>query len=130
MSAFVSQSSSGFGQILRFAWRDLRGGIRGFGIFLACIAIGVAAITAVAAVSRGLTDGLAREGRVILGADAAFVTLQREATPEERQWLESRGQVSLIAYLRIMVRSADGNSVLVEAKAVDRAWPRHGKATT
>jgi putative ABC transport system permease protein len=114
--------------ILHFAFRDLRGGIRGFGIFIACIAIGVAAITTVAAVSRGLTDSLAREGRVILGADAAFVTLQREATPDERQWLDAQGKVTPVAYLRAMVRAADGNSVLVEGKSVDSAWPMHGKA--
>ncbi len=114
----------------RFAFRDMRGGIRGFGIFIACIAIGVAAITAVAAVSRGLTDGLAREGRVILGADASFVTIQREATPDELAWLKARGQVSPVAYLRAMARAADGASALVEAKAVDAAWPVHGKAVT
>jgi putative ABC transport system permease protein len=117
-------------RLIRFAWRDLRGGIRGFGIFIACIAIGVAAITAVASVSRGLTDSLAREGRVILGADAAFVTLQREASPEERQWFEANGKVSPVAYLRAMVRAADGNSVLVEGKSVDAAWPAHGLVVT
>jgi putative ABC transport system permease protein len=115
---------------LRFAARDFRGGIRGFGIFIACIAIGVAAITAVAAVSRGLTDGIAREGRVILGADAAFVTIQREATDAERAWLDARGSVSPVAYLRAMARAADGSSALTEAKAVDAAWPRHGEAVT
>jgi putative ABC transport system permease protein len=97
-------------------------------VFLACIAIGVAAITAVAAISRGLTDGIAREGRVILGADAAFVTIQREATEAERRFLESRGKVAPLAYIRAMVRSADGGSVLTEAKAVDLAWPMFGKA--
>jgi putative ABC transport system permease protein len=120
--------SRAFSLIMRFALRDLRGGIRGFGIFIACIAIGVAAITAVAVVSRGLTDSLAREGRVILGADAAFVTLQREASDAERQWLDQQGRVTPVAYLRAMVRADDGNSVLVEGKSVDKAWPMHGKA--
>ncbi|MGL5138369.1 MAG: hypothetical protein ACRC7G_11445, partial [Beijerinckiaceae bacterium] len=59
------------GLALRFALRDLRGGLSGFGVLIGCIAIGVAAITAVATISRSLSDGLAREGRVILGADAA-----------------------------------------------------------
>ena len=116
--------------ILRFALRDLRGGLKGFGVFIACIAIGVAAITTVAGVSRGLTDSLAREGRVILGADAAFVTIQREASEEERRWLDAQGRVSPLAYLRAMVRGGDGSSVLVEAKAIDAAWPMHGRAVT
>jgi len=32
---------------LRFAWRDLRGGLRGFAVFIACIALGVMAISGV-----------------------------------------------------------------------------------
>ncbi|MGL4242420.1 MAG: ABC transporter permease [Beijerinckiaceae bacterium] len=127
MSAFVA-SPNLVALALRFARRDFRGGIRGFGIFIACIAIGVAAITAVAAISRGLTDGIAREGRVILGADAAFVTIQREATDTERRWLDARGQVTPVAYIRAMARAADGASVLTEAKAVDMAWPMFGQA--
>ena len=51
----------------------------GFGIFLACIALGVAAITGVGSVSRSLSDGLARQGRTILGGDASFDLIQREA---------------------------------------------------
>ena len=39
---------------LRLAWRDLRGGLHGFNIFLACIALGVAAIVGVGSVSRSL----------------------------------------------------------------------------
>ena len=116
--------------IARFALRDIRGSLNGFGIFIACIAIGVAAITAVAAVSRGLTDGLSREGRVILGADAAFVTIQREATTAERDWLAARGMVTPVAYLRAMARADDGASVLVEGKSVDSAWPVHGNVIT
>ncbi len=127
MNALTAQPSR-LALALRFALRDFRGGVRGFGIFLACIAIGVAAITAVAAISRGLTDGIAREGRVILGADAAFVTIQREATEAERRFLDSRGRVTPLAYIRAMVRAADGSSVLTEAKAVDMAWPMFGRA--
>ena len=57
---------------LQLAWRDLRGGLRGFGVFIACLALGVMTIAAVASASRGLTEGLSREGRRILGGDAAF----------------------------------------------------------
>ncbi len=57
---------------LRFALRELRGGLHGFRIFIACIALGVMAIAGVGSFSRSLTDGLAREGRVILGGDLSF----------------------------------------------------------
>ncbi len=58
--------------ILRLALRELRSGLRGFGIFLACIALGVAAIAGVSSLSRSLTEGIGREGRRILGGDMAF----------------------------------------------------------
>ena len=45
---------------LRFALRELRGGLHGFRIFVACIALGVMAIAGVGSFSRSLTDGLAR----------------------------------------------------------------------
>jgi putative ABC transport system permease protein len=38
-------------------------------VFIACIALGVAAIAGVGSFARSLGDGLAREGRVILGGD-------------------------------------------------------------
>ena len=65
---------------LRFAWRDLRGGLRGFGVFIACIALGVMAIAGVGSVAASLNDGIAGAGRVILGGDLAFSLIQRKAT--------------------------------------------------
>ncbi len=110
----------------RFARRDLRGGLSGFGIFIACIALGVAAIVGVAAVSRGLSDGLAREGRAILGGDAAFGVIQREATDTERQWFAAQGTLSSVALVRAMARSTAGDTVLSELKAVDGTYPAQG----
>src|SRR5690348_10631952 len=107
----------------RFALRELRGGVRGFGVFIACIALGVAAIAGVGSFAQSLVDGLAREGRVILGGDLAFVLIQRVATPVERAFLAAQGQVSVAATMRAMARTADGRAALVEAKAVDDAYP-------
>ena len=39
------------------------------------------AIAGVGSFSKSLTDGLSREGRVILGGDLAFSLIHREATP-------------------------------------------------
>ena len=85
---------------LRFALRELRGGLHGFRIFVACIALGVMAIAGVGSFSRSLTDGLAREGRVILGGDLAFTLIHREATAAERSFL------ALTARFRSRPRSA------------------------
>jgi putative ABC transport system permease protein len=115
---------------LRLAFREMRGGLRGFGVFIGCIALGVAAIVGVASVARGLTDGLAREGRTILGGDIAFETVQRELTSSERQWLEARGALTTAGMMRAMARSASGETALVEIKAVDAAYPQQGRLIT
>ena len=112
---------------LRFAARELRGGLRGFYVFIACIALGVMAIAGIGSVAAGLADGLAREGRVILGGDLAFSLSLREAGADERAFLDRRGRVSLAATLRAMARADDGRSALVEVKAVDAAYPLYGE---
>jgi putative ABC transport system permease protein len=114
---------------LRFAGRNLRHGIRGFGIFLACIALGVASIAGVGSVARSLTDGLASQGRLILGGDVSSSLLQREATAEELAVLKRFGTVSSTASLRAMVRTPGGDSSLVEPKAVDGSYPSLGTVT-
>ena len=100
-------------------------GLRGFHVFIACIALGVAAIAGVGSLSGSLADGLAREGRTILGADVAFSLIHREAGPAERTYLHARGAVSVVATLRAMARLEEGMA-LVEVKAVDAAYPLYG----
>jgi putative ABC transport system permease protein len=114
---------------LRYALRELRGGLRGFYVFIACIALGVMAIAGVGSVAASLGEGLAREGRTLLGGDVAFSLIQREAKPDEIAFLRSRGQVSVAATLRAMARSGDGRLALVELKAVDGSYPMLGELT-
>ncbi|WP_400767701.1 ABC transporter permease [Methylosinus sporium] len=111
---------------LRFALRDLSGDLRGFSVFIACIVIGVAAISGVGAVSRSLADGLAREGRTILGGDVSVATTMRRLSPQEREFLERDGRVCEIGLMRAMARSASGEAALIEIKAVDSAYPGQG----
>jgi putative ABC transport system permease protein len=113
---------------LRFALRELRGGLRGFYVFIACIALGCMAIAGVGSLAASLSDGLARQGQVILGGDVAFTLIQREAEPSERAFLDGHGRVSGIATMRAMARTPDGKATLVEMKAVDGAYPLFGEA--
>ena len=115
---------------LHFAWRELRGGLRGFGVFIACIALGVLAIAGVGSVAKGLADGLASAGSVILGGDLAFSLVQREANEGERAYLGTNGTVSVVATLPTMARTGDGRTTLVEVKAVDDAYPLLGTVVT
>ena len=115
---------------VRLAWRDLRGGLRGFGVFIAAIALGVMAIAGVASVAASLADGIAGAGQTILGGDLSFALVQREASDAERAFLDARGTVSSAALLRAMARSAGGETTLVEIKAVDGAYPLFGALAT
>ena len=116
--------------IPRLALRELRSGLSGFAIFLACIALGVAAIAGVASVSRSLTDGLGREGRRILGADLSYSLINREATEAERAVLAAEGPVGVVATLRAMAVAGDTGAALVEMKAVDATYPAAGSLVT
>src|ERR1700742_3569395 len=129
MSIAIESTHRGRGASLslRYALRELRGGLRGFYVFIACIALGVMAISGVGSVAASLGEGLAREGRTLLGGDAAFSLIQREAKPDEVAFLRSRGKVSVAATLRAMARTGDGRLALVELKAVDGAYPMLGE---
>ncbi len=115
----------------RFGLREMRGGLSGFYIFLACITLGVAAIGAVNSVASMMTQGIAEQGRVILGGDLRFSLVQRKPTPDEQSYIEGLGRTSQAASLRSMVRLADGSDQsLAEVKAVDGAYPLYGSVGT
>jgi putative ABC transport system permease protein len=115
---------------LRFAWRELRGGLRGFAVFIACIALGVMAIAGVGSVAASLTDGIGSAGQIILGGDLAFSLIQRQASDAERAFLDAHGTVSKDATMRAMARTSGGQMNLVEVKAVDGAYPLFGKVVS
>lgn len=114
---------------LRLALRELRHGVSGFYIFLACLTLGVASIAAVNSVADAFLTGLSVKGRELLGGDAEFRLTQREATPEERGWLAAQGRTSMTAEMRGMIKAdASDDRTLVELKAVDQAYPLYGAA--
>ena len=69
------------------ALRELRGARRGFGIFLACLAVGVMAIAGIGSFARALTEGLEREGRAEL-ARACFDFLPTRSRLDLAGWDE------------------------------------------
>ncbi|MEM7644503.1 MAG: FtsX-like permease family protein [Pseudomonadota bacterium] len=114
----------------RIARRELRGGLAGFRIFLACLALGVAAIAAVGSVRVSITEGLEREGRNILGGDAQVEFTYRAAEPDERAYLNALGTVSEIYDFRSMAATGQGSQAdraLTQTKAVDDLYPLVGQ---
>lgn len=117
----------------RLAWRDFRGGSKQFRIFLACLAIGVAAIAAVGSVSEAVVAGLRADARTLLGGDIDLRLVHQPNTAEQDAYLERRsGSLSRVVEMRAMARPADGGSppaarpALIELKAVDDAYPLVG----
>ncbi|MDJ0684321.1 MAG: FtsX-like permease family protein [Alphaproteobacteria bacterium] len=116
------------GLAFRFARREMRGGLRGFRIFLACLAMGVAAIAAVGSVSSAIVQGLKEDGKVLLGADVDLRLTHIRADDEKLTWLQANAaRVGELALMRAMAVRADGEGRrLVELKAVDDTYPMHG----
>jgi putative ABC transport system permease protein len=114
-------------RLFGIALGELRAGLNGFYIFMACVALGVAVIATVSTLSDALRAGFERQGQIILGGDATFSRMHARATDAERKWFGEQGQLSESATLRTMARRLDGEEqALIEVKAVDGAYPLAG----
>ncbi|WP_343503172.1 ABC transporter permease [Alloyangia pacifica] len=115
----------------RFARRELRGGVHGFRIFIACLALGVAAIAGVGSVRTAIEAGLADQGAVLLGGDAQAEFTYRFASDEELSWLEGIStDISVVTDFRSMAtvtRDGETERGLTQVKSVDDAYPLLGE---
>ncbi|AJF07414.1 ABC transporter permease [Geoalkalibacter subterraneus] len=118
-------------QAWRIARRELRGGLRGFGVFLACLFLGVFAISAVGSFSAAARSGLLTDARALLGGDLEARLNHREMSEAQQQFFTAAGDVSQVADLRAMARAPSVDQrLLVEVKAVDQAYPLHGRVVS
>ena len=115
---------------VRIARRELRGGLRNFRIFLACLSLGIAAIAAVGSVRSSIELGLQQEGAVILGGDVEMGFTYRFASDAEKDWMTAHStDVSEIVDFRSMVvvdRDTGTERGLTQVKGVDTAYPLYG----
>ena len=111
---------------LRLAARELRSGVRGFRIFLACLALGVAAIAAAGSTAEAFRHGLASQAREILGGDLYFSVENRDFTPDERAAFERLGTTTYTAAARAMAQARSGDRRLVSLRGVDGRFPLAG----
>ena len=111
---------------LRFALRELRSGVKGFRIFLACLALGVAAIAAASSTAEAFRQGLAVQAREILGGDLSVSVEARDFTATERARLAATGRLAYAAASRAMAQAPSGDRRLVELRGVDDAYPLAG----
>lgn len=114
---------------LRFAARELRSGVKGFRIFLACLALGVAAIAAAGSTAEAFRHGLAAQAREILGGDLAVTVEQRRFSPAEQAAIEKTGRAAWAVSTRAMAEAPSGERRLVELRGVSAAYPLAGAVT-
>lgn len=113
----------------RLARRELRGGLSGFRIFIACLALGVAAIAAVGTVRSAIEGGLQREGAALLGGDAEAEFTYRFAREDELTWLRDVSErISETVDFRSMavVPGDTPERALTQVKGVDGTYPLVG----
>lgn len=123
-----TQRQASLPRIFRLALRELRDGLSGFYVFIACVALGVMVITAVGALSDALKNGLQQQGEMILGGDITLARMHARATAPERAAIGALGRVSETAAMRAMARLPDGgDQALVELKGVDERYPLVGE---
>lgn len=115
---------------LRLAIRDLRGGLGGFRILLLSLGLGVAAIAGVGSLTSSILEGLAANGRVMIGGDIDLRLTHRAATTDELGWLAANtSHTGTSLSLRTIIHAGDGDArALSELKAVDASWPIFGAA--
>lgn len=122
-----------FATSARFARRELRGGLRGFRILLACLALGVAAIAGVGSVRSSIEAGLTDQGAVLLGGDAVARFTYRFANNEELAWLTETGtalsEVTDFRSMAVVDRNGTTERALTQIKSVDDAYPLVGTVT-
>jgi putative ABC transport system permease protein len=112
---------------LRLARRELRGGLKGFRIFFACLMLGVGIIAAAGSVASSVRGGIAADAQKILGGDVELRLLYRPATRSQIAFFEASGAVSAIREMRAMARPIAGDErALVELKGIDSDYPLYG----
>ena len=117
---------------LRFAARELRRGVRGlrgFGVFLGCLVLGVGAIAGVQSTASSIVTGLHADGREILGGDLALRAVYRDLGEDGRNLVrETAVDHTHFAEMRTMARHPEAEAgVLVELKGVDDRYPIFGR---
>ena len=113
---------------MTFARREFRAGLKGFRIFMACLALGVAAIAGVGSLASSIEAGLRADGRVLLGGDISLRMTHQPITAEQRDWLAAHAErMDEIVEMRSNAFAVGSEARrLVELKGVDEAYPLFG----
>jgi putative ABC transport system permease protein len=114
----------------RLARRELRSGLQGFGVFLACLTLGVAAMTAVGVINAGVIDAVKRDAAALLGGDIRVEANNLPLAEDELAGLmPADARRSDAVSTNAMAFGGQGRRVVVSLKAVDDAYPLYGEVS-
>ena len=116
------------GLAVRLARRELRGGLKGFRIFLVSLALGVAAIAGIGSLAAAMRAGLVENAQALLGGDVEVGLLGRGLDAEEVAYLGAHSlAVSRVREMRALARApARERRTLVELKGIAANYPLYG----
>jgi len=121
--------SAAFPLALRLARREMRARMRGLWTFMACLALGVAAIASVGTVSEAFRAAVTSEAASIMGGDVEVSLSNTPLGEQELETVKRLGRVSGVLEMRAMAVTGQGDAgrrSLVSLKAVDGAYPLLG----
>jgi putative ABC transport system permease protein len=126
----MADASGSWRLAARLARRELRGGLKGFRIFLACLLLGVGVIAAVGSTGEAVRDSIRADAQKILGGDVELRALYKPLTGEQLAFISERATVSHTREMRAMAKPAGTDDrALVEMKAIDGVYPLFGEVT-
>ena len=115
-------------QSFRLMRRELRNGLRGFGVFVTCLFLGVFAVAAIGNFSAAARSGLLDDAGALLGGDMELSLAHRPMENEHLDFMNRHATMSSTLELRTMALALESQQRgLVELKAVDDLYPLYGK---
>ena len=118
--------------ILKFAFKDLRGGLNKFWVFFICLFFGVLTISSIGTFRESIKSGLQEEATEILGGDISLTLAYRVASEKELEEIKkiSTSLTEVISFRSMVSTTNQGDNyyqALVQVKSVDKNYPLAGK---
>ncbi len=118
--------------ILKIATREIRGGIKGFRVFLICLALGSMALATINSIKKSIDVGLNEKGVEVLGGDISIKLTYRFATENEIKFIKinssSFTETTDFRSMAVVVENDKiVDSTLIQVKGIDDKYPLYGK---
>ena len=120
---------------LKIALRELRGGVKGFRIFVICLALGSMALATISSTKKSINVGLDQKAVEVLGGDISVRITYRFASKNELEFIKENSSsfTETTDFRSMAIISENGtpvDSTLIRVKGVDNNYPLYGEIKT